>query len=231
MIINRQQIGQNFHNMVNDMSENYTLTKNNGEEYTGKISIIAKTASTYMMGEREYLMTGIAEFPDIQSQRTFRGCYFHRECAPNRTYIMVSTIPKDTTKYIAEVYAIGCNAFVSLAYMKKSKNEKGDTVTIPDIYAKDVEVYMDSTLQKQRRSSDGNFDQTLYYMQIPAKYSVAQDEIVLYKMPRVNEKTKTHEWVDTRFRVEAVDTSMSYIDDNGEVHGILDVQLTIDTRG
>lgn len=231
MIINRQQIGSNFHNMVVGMSENYTLTQNNGETYTGKISIVAKTASTYMIEEREYLMNGVATFPDIQSQRTFRGCYFTRECAPGYKYIMVSTIPKDTTPYVAEIYAIGCNATVSLAYFRQSKNEKGDLVVAPEIYAKDVAVYMDSTLQKQRRSSDGNFDQTLYYVQIPAKYGVAQDEIILYKMPQVNEKTKTHEWVETRFRVETVNAAMSSIDENGEIHGILDVQMTIDTRG
>lgn len=231
MIINRQQIGHNFHQMVIDMSENYTLKQNNGETYTGKISIVAKTASTYMIAEREYLMNGVATFPDIESQRTFRGCYFHRECSPDRTYILVSTVPKDTTPYVAEIYAIGCNAVVSLAYFREAKNEKGDLVVKPEVYAENVEVYIDSTLQKQRRSSDGNFDQTLYYMQIPAKYSVAQDEIVQYRIPRYNEKTQTHEWVTTNFRVEAVDTSMSSIDADGTVHGILDVQMTIDTRG
>lgn len=231
MKINRYSIGQDFLAMVEDMAENYTLTKTNGEEYIGKISVVAKTASSYMMGEREYLMTGVATFPDIQSQRTFRGCYFNREINPESTYILVSTIPKDTTPYVAEIYAIGCNAVVSLAYPRSSKNEKGNTVITPDVYAKDIDVYIDSTLQKQRRSSDGNFDQSMYYMQLPAKYSVAQDEIVLYKIPRFNDKTKTHEWTDTRFRVEAVDTSMSSIDNDGNVYGILDVQLTIDTRG
>ncbi len=217
--------------MVVDMSENYTLAKNDGSLYTGKISIVAKTASTYMLAEREYLMNGIATFPDIQSQRTFRGCYFERETVPGRTYIMVSTIPKDTTPYVAEVYAIGCNSTVSLANFTEVRNEKHDIVTVPEIYAKDVQVYMDSTLQKQRRSSDGNFDQTLYYMQIPAKYTVAPDGIVLYRMPKYNEKTNQNEWIETSFRVEAVDTSMSSIDDDGNVYGILDVQMTIDTRG
>lgn len=231
MIINRQLIGQNFHSMLLGMGENYTLTQTNGEPYTGKISIVAKTASSYMMGEREYLMNGVATFPSVEAQRTFRGCYFAREIAPDRTYIMVSTVPKDTTPYVAEIYAIGCNATVSLAYFRQSKNEKGDLVVKPEVYAENVEVYIDSTLQKQRRSSDGNFDQTLYYMQIPAKYSVAQDEVVLYKMPRYNEKTKQHEWITTNFRVEAVDTSMSSIDADGNVYGILDVQMTIDTRG
>lgn len=217
--------------MVMDMAENYTLVQNSGEKWTGKISIVAKTASSYMMGEREYLMNGVATFPDMQSQRTFRGCYFTRETNPDFTYILVSTIPKDTTPFVAEVYATGCNATVSLAIPKKKKNEKGDTVIIADIYAKDVKVYADSTLQKQRRSSDGNFDQTLYYMQIPAKYGLSQDDIVLRKTPRYNETTQTHEWIETKFRVEGVDTSMSGTDTEGNIYGILDVQMTIDTRG
>lgn len=231
MKINRTTIGNNFYNMLMDIAENYTLTQNDGTEWSGKISIVAKTASTYMIAEREYLMNGVATFPDIQSQRTFRGCYFTREANPDFTYILVSTVPKDTTPLVAEVYAIGCNATVSLAIPKKKKNEKGDIEIVPEVYAEDVKVYADSTLQKQRRSSDGNFDQTLYYMQIPAKYGVTQDDMVLKKIPRYNEATQTHEWIETKFRVEAVDTSMSGTDAEGNVYGILDVQMTIDTRG
>lgn len=231
MKINRQTIGNNFYSMLMDIAENYTLTQNDGTEWNGKISIVAKTASTYMLAEREYLMNGVATFPDIQSQRTFRGCYFTREANPDFTYILVSTVPKDTTPLVAEVYAIGCNATVSLAIPKKKKNEKGDIEIIPEVYAEDIKVYADSTLQKQRRSSDGNFDQTLYYMQIPAKYGVAQEDMVLRRIPRYNETTHTHEWIETKFRVEAVDTSMSGTDADGNVYGILDVQMTIDTRG
>lgn len=231
MKIDRTTIGNNFYNMVMDIAENYTLTKNDGTEWNGKISIVAKTASTYMLAEREYLMNGVATFPDIQSQRTFRGCYFTREANPNFTYILVSTVPKDTTPLVAEVYAIGCNTTVSLATPKKVKDEKHNTIIVPDVYAEDVKVYADSTLQKQRRSSDGNFDQTLYYMQIPAKYGVTQDDIVLKKIPRYNETIQEHEWIETRFRVEAVDTSMSDYDVDGNIYGILDVQMTIDTRG
>lgn len=229
-MINRQQIGQNFYNMVLDMGENYTISTADGKEWTGKMSIVAKTASSYMMAEREYLENGVATFPDVYAQRTFRGCYFVRESDPTKKYIMISVIPKDTTPYVAEVYVTGCNAKVSLAYFRQSKNEKGNIVITPEIYAENVDVYMDSTLQKQQRSSDGNFDQTIYYMQIPAKYCVSQDEIVIAKTPRYNEKDKTHEWVTTNFRVEAIDTSMSSIDENGDVYGILDVQMTIDTR-
>lgn len=229
--MDRTFIGNCFFQMIQNMAEDYHIEKTDGTIWSGKISIVAKTASTYMMGEREYLMNGVATFPDIQSQRTFRGCYFTREANPDFTYILVSTVPKDTTPLIAEVYAIGCNATVSLAIPKKKKNEKGDTVIVPEVYAEDVKVYADSTLQKQRRSSDGNFDQTLYYMQIPAKYGVTQDDMVLKKIPRYNEAAQTHEWIETKFRVEAVDTSMSGTDADGNVYGILDVQMTIDTRG
>ena len=229
--MDRTFIGNCFFQMIQNMAEDYHIEKTDGTIWSGKISIIAKTASTYMMGEREYLMNGVATFPDVQSRRTFRGCYFTRETNPDFTYILVSTVPKDTTPLIAEVYAIGCNATVSLAIPKKKKNEKGDIEIVPEIYAEDVKVYADSTLQKQRRSSDGNFDQTLYYMQIPAKYGVTQDDMVLKKIPRYNETTQTHEWIETKFRVEAVDTSMSGTDAEGNVYGILDVQMTIDTRG
>lgn len=186
--MDRAFIGNNFYNMVLDMGEDYTLTKIDDTEYTGKISIVAKTASTYMLAEREYLMNGVATFPDVDSQTTFRGCYFHRQINPKRTYILVSTVPKDTTEYIAEIYAIECNATVSLAYALEKEDEKGDIISYPEVYKEDVQVYWDSTLQKQRRSSDGNFDQTLYFMQIPARFGIAQDEIVIRKMFQYNEE-------------------------------------------
>lgn len=246
--MDRKFIGRNFHNMVLDMAEDYHLIKNDGEEYIGKISIIAKTASTYMIGEREYLMTGVATFPDIAAQTSFRGCYFHREINPDRTYILVSTIPKDTTENVAEVYAIGCNTKVSLAILKEEIDENGDRILTPETYAEDIPVYWDSTLQKQRRSSDGNLDQALYYMQIPAKFGVAQDHVVLRDMYQLNEETNKVETISVRFRVESIDPAMVTVDENsdnsaepidpatlsvdenGYICGIFDVQMSIDTR-
>lgn len=217
--------------MVLDMGENYTLTTHDGEEYNGKISIVAKTASSYMLGDREYLMTGVATFPDVEAQTKFRGCYFTREIAPERKYIMVSTIPKDTTDKVAEIYAVGCNAKVSLAYLMETENERHDKVTVPEIYAEDVEVYWDSSLQKQRRTSDGNLDNTLFFIQIPAHFGLTQDEVVIRKMPVRNEKTHELEIVETRFRVESIDIGLSSVGEDGTIYGIYDVQLSLDTRG
>lgn len=229
--MDRRFIGKNFHNLILDMGENYSLEKKDGEEWVGKISIVSKTASSYMMAEREYLFNGTATFPDVKSQMDFRGCYFRREANPDMIYILVSTTPKDTTEYVADIYAVGCNASVSLAYAKEITTDRGNRKIVPEIYTEDIPVYWDSTLQKQRRSSDGNFDQSLYYMQIPARFGLAQDEIVIRKMPQYNEKSNQNEWVDVRFRVEAIDVAMitPYID--GSVSGILDVQMSLDTRG
>lgn len=229
--MDRNFIGNNFLNVLLDMGEDYTLIKHDGEEYKGKISFIAKTASSYMLGDREYLMTGAATFPDVEAQKTFRGCYFKRSIDPDRTYIMVSTIPKDTTDKAAEIYAIGCNVTVDLGYLVETENEKHNKVTSVKIYEKDVCVYWDSSLQKQRRSSDGNFDQSLYYIQIPAFYGITQDEVVIRKMLVRNEKTHEIEIVKTRFRVESIDMGMSSVGDDGTVYGIFDVQLSLDTRG
>lgn len=229
--MDRKFIGKNFHNLILDMGEDYWLETKDCEEWVGKISMVAKTASSYMMAEREYLFNGTATFPDVQSQMDYRGCYFKRESNPDMTYILVSTNPKDTTPYAAEIYAVGCNATVSLAYAKEVTTERMNRRIIPEIYVEKVPVYWDSSLQKQRRSSDGNFEQSLYYMQIPARFGLALDEIVIRKMPQYNDKTKENEWVDTRFRVEAIDVAMisPYID--GAASGILDVQLSLDTRG
>lgn len=229
--MDRKFIGNNFHNIVLDIGEDYTLIQHSGEEYKGKLSMVAKTASTYMIGEREALMTGVATFPSIKEQTTFRGCYFTREIAQDKTYIMVSTIPKDTTDKVAEIYAIWCNTKVDLAYLVETEDAKHDKVTVPHVYQEDVPVYWDSNLQKQRRSSDGNFDQALYFIQIPAHYGLCQDEVVIRKTATRNEKTKKLEVVETRFRVEAIDMGLSSVGEDGTVYGIYDVQLSLDTRG
>lgn len=229
--MDRRFIGKNFHNLILDMGEDYSLETKDGEEWVGKISIVAKTASSYMMAEREYLFNGTATFPNIEAQTDFRGCYFTRQINPNMTYILVSTTPKDTTEYVADIYAVGCNASVSLAYAKEITTDRGNRKIVPEIYVEDVPVYWDSTLQKQRRSSDGNFDQSLYFMQIPARFGLAQDEIVIRKMPQYNEKTKQNEWVDTKFRVESIDVAMISPNIDGATSGILDVHMSLDTRG
>lgn len=229
--MDRHFIGKNFHNLILDMGEDYSLETKDGEEWVGKISIVAKTASSYMMAEREYLFNGTATFPNIEAQTDFRGCYFTRQINPNMVYILVSTTPKDTTEYVADIYAVGCNASVSLAYAKEITTDMGNRKIVPEIYVEDVPVYWDSTLQKQRRSSDGNFDQSLYFMQIPARFGLAQDEIVIRKMPQYNEKTKQNEWVDTKFRVESIDVAMISPNIDGAASGILDVHMSLDTRG
>lgn len=229
--MDRRFIGKNFHNLILDMGEDYSLETKDGEEWVGKISIVAKTASSYMMAEREYLFNGTATFPNIEAQTDFRGCYFTRQINPNMVYILVSTTPKDTTEYVADIYAVGCNASVSLAYAKEITTDRGNRKIVPEIYVEDVPVYWDSTLQKQRRSSDGNFDQSLYFMQIPARFGLAQDEIVIRKMPQYNEKTKQNEWFDTKFRVESIDIAMISPNIDGVASGILDVHMSLDTRG
>ena len=225
-------VGNNFFELMQSEynAEDYVLTQLNGEEWIGRISLEAKTSSTYMMEEREYLQKGTATFPDIESQTTFRGCYFHRAINPERTYILVSTIPEPTDERVGDVFAVECNETVKLAYLEERENEKGDRETIPVVYAEDVQVYFDTTLQKQRRSSDGNFEQTLYYMQMPAHYGLSDDQVVLRKSFKWNDKEKKNELVDVRYRVEAITLSMTTTDEEGNVYGIMDVQMSMDTR-
>lgn len=216
---------------MQDLGEDYTITKTDGEEWTGKLSVEIKTTSTYMLSEREYLYSGTATFPDRDAQTTFKGCYFHRQTNPDKTYLMVSTVPEPTEERLADVYIVQCNTTVDIGYLTDGFDEKGDRVQKVEPYAEDVLVFFDSTLQKQRRSSDGNFEQTLYYMQIPAKYGVAPEHVVVRKLSKFNEKTGQTELVPTRFRVESVDQSLMSVDEDGNIYGVIDVQMSLDTRG
>lgn len=223
-------VGANFYTLMQRLGEDYTLTKIDGEEYTGKISLVANTKSSYMLSEREYLLFGEATFPDIESQTTFRGCYFKRAINPEKTYIMVSTIPEQTSEKLASVYVVQCNEKVDLAYLEETTDEKFDTVTVPVKYAENVDVFFDSTLQKQKQNTDGNFEATMYFMQMPARYTLCPDQVVIRKAFKFNEKTKQNEIAEVRYRVQSVDLSMTTVDENGQIYGIMDVQMSLDMR-
>lgn len=223
-------VGANFYSLMMNLGEDYTLTKIDGEEYTGKISLIANTKSSYMLSEREYLLSGEATFPDIESQTTFRGCYFKRAINPEKTYIMVSTIPEQTNEKLASVYVVQCNEKVDLAYLEETQDEKFDTVTVPVKYAENVDVFFDSTLQKQKQNTDGNFDAMMYFMQMPARYTLCPDQVVIRKAFKFNEKTKQNEIAEVRYRVQSIDLSMTTVDENGQIYGIMDVQMSLDMR-
>lgn len=231
LLTNLKEIGKNFYSVMQDLGENYIVETPNGEEWTGKLSIEAKTTSTKLMEEREYLMKGTATFPDIEAQTTFRGCYFKRAINPLKTYLMVSTMPEPTDERIGSVFAVECNETVDLAYLETREDEKFNKVTVPVVYKENVRVYFDTTLQKQKRSSDGNFDSTQYFMQMPARFGISEDLVVLRKVFKWNDKTKTNEITKVRYRVEAVTLSMATIDDDNNVNGICDVALSVDTRG
>lgn len=228
--MDRAYVGNNFWLLMQDLGEDYTLIQQSGEKWTGKLSVEIKTTSTYMLSEREYLYSGTATFPDRDAQTTFKGCYFNRQTNPDKTYLMVSTIPEPTDDRVADVFIVQCNTKVDLGYLTTGFDEKGNRIQVVNKYNEDVLAFFDSTLQKQRRSSDGNFEQTLYYMQIPARYGVAPDHVVVRKLSQYNEKTGNVELVETRFRVESVDHSLMSTDDDGNIYGIVDVQMSIDTR-
>lgn len=230
-MIDLNAVGENFHELMQELGEDYTVETPNGEEWTGKIAIEAKTTSTKLMEEREYLMKGTATFPNIEAQTTFRGCYFHRNINPQKTYLMVSTMPEQTCEKVGYVFATECNDVVDLAYLETREDDKFNKITVPVVYKENVRVYFDTTLQKQRRSSDGNVDSTLYYMQMPARFGISEDLVVLRKTYKWNSKTLQNEIVKTRYRVEAVTLSMATIDEEDTVNGIVDVQLSVDLRG
>lgn len=231
MKVDRDFIGNSFYNLMKDMAETYTLTTHTGDEYQGHCALVAKTASTYMLAEREFLHQGDMTFPDMESQTLFKGCYFRRARNPQRIYMLASTMPKDTTDYVANVFAVECNAKVDLAYLVEKTDRKGDLVTTPVIFAEDIPVYWDSTLQKQQQSSDGNVDQTRFFMQIPAKFGLSQDEVVIRKQPQYNQKTGEVEIIKTQYRVQSVDISLfgtySGKDTQNTIYGICDVQMSL----
>lgn len=227
--MNAAFIGNNFYNQMMDMGEDYTIIGLDGEEFTGKISLVSQRYSR-LLEEREYLLQGVATFPDMESQEKYRGCYFTRNIDAPNTYIMVSVIPEPTEPRIGYIYCVECNDTVTLANLEKQRNEKGDTITVPVPFAENINVYIDTTLQKQRKSSDGNFENTIYYMQVPAHYGLSEDQVVLRKTFVWDSEEKKNVLKDKRYRVESVTLSMTRVGEDGNIYGIMDVQMSVDTR-
>lgn len=231
-IMTKSFIGNNFYELLQNgyNAEDYTLYTFDGEEFTGKISLKEQRFSR-VLEEKEFLLQGVATFPDIYAQESFRGCYFVRETDPMNTYILVSIVPEPTDGRIGTVYCVECNEVVTLANIEKHMDEKGDEILDAVPFFEDVKVYFDTTLQKQRRGSDGNFDVTSYFMQIPAYYGISEDQVVLRKALKWDDELKRNVLTWKRYRVEAVTLSMTKEDEEGNLHGILDVQMSVDTRG
>lgn len=225
-------IGNNFYELMQNgyNAEDYTLTTFSGEEFTGKISLAVQRYSR-VLEEKEFLLQGVATFPGIEAQETFRGCYFVRETDPMNTYIMVSIVPEPTDGRIGQIYCVECNETVTLANLETHTNDKFDEVMEPVPFAEDVKVYFDTTLQRQKSGSDGNFDVTSYYMQMPAYYGISEDQVVLRKTFKWDENQKKNVIAYKRYRVQSVTTSMMKIDEEGNIYGIVDVQMSADTRG
>lgn len=228
----RNFIGNSFYElMMSDYnSEEYTLTQLNGKKWTGKISLAVQRYSK-VLEEKEYLLQGAATFPNIEAQESFRGCYFKRSTDHMNTYILTAIIPEPTDERIGYIYCVECNETVTLANLEKQIDEKGDSITTPVPFAEDVKVYFDTTLKKQQSSSDGNFDATSYYMQMPAHYGISEDQVVLRKSFVWDKELKKNLLNYKRYRVESVTLSTSRVGTNGEIYGIVDVQMSVDTRG
>ncbi len=225
-------IGNNFYNLLMSdyNAEGYTLTQLNGETYTGKISLAAQRYSR-VLEEKEYLLQGALTLPDMMAQETFRGCYFTRDTDPMNTYLITALIPEPTDERVAYVYCVECNETVTLANLETKTDDKFDEITVPVPFAEDVKVYFDTTLKKQESNSDGNFDVTSYYMQMPAYYGISEDQVVLRKAFKWDPEQKKNVLDYKRYRVESVTLSTAREGENGEIYGIVDVQMSVDTRG
>lgn len=229
-MLHKQIVGPNFYQIMQDLGENYVLTDYYGDEFHGKMSIAVQKYSR-ILEEKEYLLQGAATFPGVEETESFRGCYFTRDTDPGNTYIMTSIVPEPTDSRIGYIYVTECNEEVTLANLIKTVDEKGDNVTIPVPFAENVKVYFDTTLQRQKKSSDGNFEGNIMYMQMPAKYGLSEDQVVLRDAFQWDDEQQKNVMKKRRYRVEAVSSSMTKKGPDGEIYGILDVQMSLDTRG
>lgn len=222
--MDRSFIGDGFYDLLLDIGEDYALTTVDNKVYTGKISV--KTGS-----ESPYFLSGTATFPDVNSQTTFMGCYFKTIVDQSRTYMMLSSVPEPTNGKVGTVEVAQCNEIVDLAYLTEGFDDKYNQVTIAKVYQSDVPVYWESTLSKTRQNSSGNYENTTFFAEIPARYAIAVDQVILRNTVRFDEDTEKNLIEKIRYRVDSIDLSKTFYDGDGNIYGVIDVQLSIDTRG
>lgn len=233
------EIGENFYEIMldNDMAEDVTLTDPDGESVTLRMSVIPNTKSSYMQTEREYLLYGVMTFPDEASTIEYRGCYFTRNKYAGRVYILMSTIPEPSDSRLATVFVEQCNNKVDIAYLENVEDPNtGDIVTVPTVFAEDVDVYVTSKLQREQETQDGNLDRTIWTMTMPAAYTIAQGQVVLMNgfvekdVVVNNVSTKQNVLEKKRYRVDSIDASMMSVIGDGQIVGTVTVQLSDDLR-
>ncbi len=215
-----------FYNMIADLGENIIFFKD-GEVIQQRMSI--KTAKNNFSAEGSYLKSGVMTFDNLKQQDELLGEYFAKES--NEEIVNILSIVNNEPNcdgMVGEIYCTECNEQVDLIshYTTIQDDEFGDEILTPVYIDKNVNAFVKTSIREQLDTNVGSFIENTTIIVLPAKYKLSVDNIVVRKTFVFNNTTKQNEYIDVKYKVESVDTTMVKKTQNGEFKGVVKCLIT-----
>jgi len=204
-------LGQNFLRIVNDprmsevieikplkFDENSGTYKFSGKTYKQRLSRRPATRAAYNPVDREMLFRGNLTLPKNVSYETLRGCYAVMETQPDSICMILSVIPETSIpEGLCVAYICKCNKKIHI--LKPESEERRSEYYIHDT----VMGYAFNATRSDKRTQDGNIENTIYNIYLPAVYKLSPYDRIAYET-----------FVDgvlgtAKFRIESVNDALS----------------------
>ncbi len=219
--------GQEFYNMIADLGENVIFLLDS-EEIQQHASI--RNSNQSFSSDGMFLFFGVMTFDNLRQQTEYIGEYFIRESKPDNKNLLLSVVNEPICDgKVGNIYCVECNSKIDIiSHYTATKDEFGDDVLEPVYIVKDLDVYITTSTREQLEATVGTFIETTNKLILPAKYKISADNIIVKKGFVFNDKTKENEYTDIKYRVESVDNSMMFVDENNNFKGIIKCLMTED---
>ncbi len=220
---------KDFYNVVASLGEPIYVMRNDidgtPKVYPLKACLTNATQAAYSLVDREYLFKGDMTLPDEEDCCNLAGLYVKRDLLPDRDYVLISVIAQPINNRIAYIYIVECNDEIDLCEATEIEDEFKNVVQVFKPYEKGVKSYWTTVLRSNKVTNDGLLDQTIYTALFPARYKISPFQ-------RIIRKTYANgEYKNVNYQVESVNTDLMNVNpNNGEVTGVISVQLTEDLR-
>lgn len=182
-----------------------------------KASIKPSTKATYSLANRAYYVEGQC----FRTSPMFaEGDYFVRK-SDGMKYFVSTVQTEPCADDLVYLYAIQCNAEVSLLREKAYIDEYGDRKREFIAVHENISCYRDFVDRSAKTTNDGTIPQEIITLIIPHRYGISAGDRIEMKF------NCGGEYDSERFKVESVGTALVSLDG---ASGVDTAQLSIDTR-
>lgn len=183
---------------------------------TLKGSVKASTRATFSLANRMCFYEGLIQDSLIV------GEYLTRQI--DGKIFMINTLqPQPKSPELDFVFMAQCNQVVTLA-RPVGVDAGSDRVTEWNIYAEDIQVFMDTTTRSLKEQNDGLMPQDITIIHIPTRYGIKKlDRVYLVRKGVPLGKSEY-------YRVESINEALTPLDELVDFSGVDVMQLTEDKR-